>query len=112
MEAGEMNMSTADELEWCFICSKSPDEHAEGEAAGKINHKYSTTSRLERVSRKLGEKPAPKSPTAVQIMVVPAPDIALRRLLVETGLLTREQIASMADLAGVVKVPDDAGASD
>ena len=51
----------------------------------------------------LAAQAGPPQP-AVQIMVAPAPDLALRRLLVELGMVTEEQLAGIVELSNRLPV--------
>jgi hypothetical protein len=75
-------------------------EHTQDEQAGLVNHQYTLTGNLQRVERKVSKV----GPPPVQIMVAPAPDLALRRLLVELGVVTEEQLAGIVELANRLPV--------
>lgn len=96
MEAGQVN---------CFVCGRSQAEHAADEGTGRINHAFSSDGRMERSTVRAGKVAKPR-PT-VMITVVPAPDIALRRLLEMKGLITSTEVREL-DGAPVIK-PEDLG---
>ncbi len=93
----------------CTACNRTPMEHDQDEQAGLVNHQHTTTGQLLRVERKVVKATPPAS---VQIIVAPAPDLALRRLLVELGVVTEEQLAGIIELANKLPVTTSASEPD
>jgi hypothetical protein len=74
----------------CLLCGKNELPHAQAEARGEINHRWTDTGKLIPVDPKSRRK-SPQSP----ILVVGAVDTGLRKLLLDKGLLTHEDFASL-----------------
>lgn len=77
----------------CGICGEDDEsKHRAAEQLGSLNHQWSTTGALIPVQRNGSTRPPrPQQP----IMVVGALDLALRRLLVDKGILTDADLASL-----------------
>lgn len=70
----------------CAFCGTPHDAHLAREASGDVRHRWTNSSgHLESITT-----PA-VSPQSQQVVIAPAPDILLRRLLRDTGLITQEQ---------------------
>lgn len=74
----------------CFICGVGRLPHQMGEETGDIKHAFSLDSKMERSTvRTGGDK---KARPAVMITVVPTPDLALRKLLIERGIINADDL--------------------
>lgn len=97
----------------CKICSVPRVTHERQERAGQIKHAWSAdgefgASELEMGSRGgvVGKKTLGGG-QAVNIMVSPAPDVMLRELLVQKGLLTRAEVDTLAMPIGQIRLPGE-----
>lgn len=72
----------------CAHCSLTRDQHKTAESAGRVNHMFSVDGSLAPVERTPPQAPQGGAP---QIIVAPAPDIMLRKMLLELGVITQEQ---------------------
>lgn len=91
----------------CKVCGVPLVEHTVKETVGEIMHRHSKDGQLVRVSRDKGTEQTPSSEShgrQINIVVSPAPDLALRRLLVELGVLTEAQLASVVELSTTLPV--------
>jgi hypothetical protein len=79
----------------CLLCSLDRIGHQMGEERGEINHKFSLDGGMQRSTMRVGSKVGRPKPT-VMITVVPAPDLALRKLLVAKGLIDESELIDAA----------------
>jgi len=89
----------------CKTCGVPRTEHFVKEAAGEIKHSHTLTGQLVRST--LTDSPQSGSTETsplnrVNIMVAPAPDLALRRLLVDLGVVTQAQLDAMVELSNTL----------
>jgi hypothetical protein len=100
----------------CVHCGVVQSEHLAREGEGRVHHKFSLTGDLERVERPtktLGQRPSQSStPDHIRIVVAPAPDLALRQLLLRLGVVTEEQLVQIEDAAAIVPLTRGATSGD
>lgn len=80
--------------EGCSFCPRTADQHKAAESAGEVQHRFSSTGQLVQIDR---TSPSSQSqPLGGQsVIVAPAPDIALRRLLVSLGVISEDQYEAL-----------------
>lgn len=83
---GEGQLTTED----CFICGVDRIPHNLGEVSGSINHAFSLDGKMERTTLR-GSKPQAPRPV-VMFTTVPAPDTALRDLLIAKGIINADEL--------------------
>lgn len=89
----------------CLVCGIYKPEHDKAEFLRTVNHRFSNDGALEALPK---PPPGKKSPSRPQIMVVGAVDVALRQLLVDKGILTHEDLATLLDPGtGTAGNPED-----
>lgn len=76
----------------CAHCSLTRDQHKAAESAGEVNHVFSTDGSLTQVMPKTS-KTEPRG--GQNVVIAPAPDLMLRKLLVELGVITQEQFEGL-----------------
>ncbi len=81
--AGTMDMST------CAWCGQAKARHEQMEAAGEVQHRWSATTHDGLTPVESGA--SQRAGAGPQVIVAPAPDILLRQLLLELGVITQEQ---------------------
>jgi hypothetical protein len=79
----------------CLICSLDRISHQMGEERGEINHRFSLDGGVQRSTVRVGIKGERPRPT-VMITVVPAPDLALRKLLIAKGIIDESELVDAA----------------
>lgn len=77
----------------CDICKTLRRVHEEWEGLGQIQHKFSEHGELVQVDQTSSD--APPEP-ATRILVAPQPDLALRKLLLVKGILTKEDLDTLS----------------
>jgi len=85
----------------CYVCDRDPIEHQLAEEREGLGHRWTATGAVERSTQRVGVKAGSKTsegtilPPTINVMVVPTPDLVLRRRLVELGVITEDDLAVM-----------------
>jgi len=102
-------MTTEEDLTPCQMCSVPRTKHEDEERAGRIRHAWSGDGGFSE-SQLAGKTPSgarrmPGGGQQINVMVTPAPDVMLRELLVQKGLLTRADVDGLAMPIGQIRLP-------
>lgn len=76
--------------EVCLICSIPRAEHRDAELSRRVNHTYSADGSLQHA-----EPPRPEAKGGSRMVIMPAPDVQLRALLVEKGIISVEDLPAL-----------------
>lgn len=79
--------------EECFVCGVERLPHQIREQSGEIMHQFALDGAVKRSTLRVGGQQRAR-PT-VMITVVPTPDLALRKLLIEKGIIAADEIVDV-----------------
>lgn len=95
----------------CYVCDRDPIEHQLAEEREGLSHSWTSDSSVTRSTVRVGADRGARSPREVatagtlNIMVVPTPDLVLRRRLVELGVITEDDLAVMKSRDVAPQIP-------